>query len=395
LRVLLVLRGNYHAGQEEFIEKNSLKAYTLDLNDLRFLSGRSNRLVGSYESLDYKNDNELYKILLYFLEVRMKKGEFCILNAYNETLKAYKDLALKYRYKIFLIDFSATSLLECQQRNLAYAKKFGIITPDKLLEKTDKILKKIPKKYELLQAQSWKKCLYEMPDLSAYKKIHHIGDIQGCYSVLRKYLKSIKDDEYYIFLGDYIDRGIENGKVLKYLLKLCKKPNVCLLEGNHERHLIKWANGELTHSKEFNQNTLKDFRKEKLTPKDAREFYPYLKECLWYKYGSKRIFCSHAGVNFLPKKACDLSFVPSFDFIFGVGTYDQSKEIAQEFCKNTPKNTYQIFGHRNRTKLPIKVASRAFLCEGKVDDGGFLRIVVLDKKGFECIEIKNEVYKEK
>lgn len=55
-----------------------------------------------------------------------------------------------------------------------------------------------------------------MPNLSKYKKIHHIGDLQGCYSVLKEYIKTIKEDEFYIFLGDYINRGIENGKVINF-----------------------------------------------------------------------------------------------------------------------------------------------------------------------------------
>lgn len=62
-----------------------------------------------------------------------------------------------------------------------------------------------------------------MPNLSKYRKIHHIGDIQGCFSILKEYLQELKDDECYIFLGDYIDRGIENGKVLKFLLKFAKE----------------------------------------------------------------------------------------------------------------------------------------------------------------------------
>lgn len=395
MRILLVLRGNYHAGQEEFIAKNDLGEFTLDLNELRALSARSNQLLGGYKSLSYKNDNELYRILLYFLKIRMLKGEFCVINAYSETLKPFKDLADEYRYKFFIIDFSGASLEQCLQNNLSYAEKTGFLTPVKLVEKTANLLRKIPKKYQVLSPKDWQECLYQIPDLSAYKKIHHIGDVQGCYTVLKKYLKSLKDDEYYIFLGDYIDRGIENGKVLKYLLKICKKPNVCLLEGNHERHLIKWAKGELTSSKEFNENTLKDFRKEKLTPKDGREFYPYLKECLWYKYGPKKIFCSHGGVNILPKKTQNLSFVPSRDFINGVGDYEDSERVALEFCEKNPANFYQIFGHRNRLKLPMKIAKRVYLCEGKVDDGGFLRVVVLDKKGFSCVELKNEIYRKK
>lgn len=397
MRTLLILRGNYHAGQDEFIRENNLRAFTLDINELRFFSTRTSQLPNSYQSLDYRNDEELFKILLSFLEFRMKKGEFCVLNTYENSYRVYKDLALKYRYKIFIVDFEL-SLKECQKNNLAKAKKYGILTPYKLLEEKAALLQKLPKSYkksEILKPNEWQKCLYEMKNLNSYKKIHHIGDIQGCYTVLKDYLKKLKDDEYYIFLGDYIDRGIENGKVMKYLLKICQKPNVYLLEGNHERHLIHWANGELASSREFNENTLKDFHKEKFTQKDAAEFYPYLKECLLYEYDKKRIFCSHGGVNFLPKKSQDLSFVPSADFIFGVGDYEQSSEIAMQFCQNTPKNHFQLFGHRNRSKLPIQLASRVFLCEGKIDSGGYLRVVTLDKNGFDCIELKNEVYRKK
>lgn len=38
---------------------------------------------------------------------------------------------------------------------------------------------------------------------------------------------------------------------------------------------------------------------------------------------------------------------------------------------------------------------KAVLYEGKIDDGGYLRVVTLDEKGFECIEIKNQIYKKK
>ncbi|EOH9110288.1 serine/threonine protein phosphatase, partial [Campylobacter jejuni] len=93
MRILLVLRGNYYAGQEEFIKNNKLQNYTLDLNALRLLSGSVKYIVSEYKILNVKNDEDLSKILLKLLEMRMQKGEFCIINAYNETLKIYKDLA--------------------------------------------------------------------------------------------------------------------------------------------------------------------------------------------------------------------------------------------------------------------------------------------------------------
>ncbi|ECP1841729.1 serine/threonine protein phosphatase, partial [Campylobacter jejuni] len=99
MRILLVLRGNYYAGQEEFIKNNKLQNYTLDLNALRLLSGSVKNIVSEYKILNVKNDEDLSKILLKLLEMRMQKGEFSIINAYNETLKIYKDLAKQYRYK--------------------------------------------------------------------------------------------------------------------------------------------------------------------------------------------------------------------------------------------------------------------------------------------------------
>lgn len=87
MRILLVLRGNYYAGQEEFIKNNKLQNYTLDLNALRLLSGSVKNIVSEYKILNVKNDEDLSKILLKLLEMRMQKGEFSIINAYNETLK--------------------------------------------------------------------------------------------------------------------------------------------------------------------------------------------------------------------------------------------------------------------------------------------------------------------
>ena len=51
MRILLILRGNYYAGQEEFIKNNKLQNYTLDLNALRLLSGSVKNIVSEYKIL--------------------------------------------------------------------------------------------------------------------------------------------------------------------------------------------------------------------------------------------------------------------------------------------------------------------------------------------------------
>ncbi|TKX29756.1 serine/threonine protein phosphatase [Campylobacter sp. MIT 12-5580] len=398
MRLLFVLRGNYFNAQKEWLAKNELLNYTLDLEELRFLAGGYKMLSNGYKSLDYRNASEILEHLFKLLELRMNKGELCIVNApnaNNSILKEYKDLALKYRYELFIIEFNTLNLEEVKLKNFIIAQQKGVFIPEHILEAIDYALQKekIAKKFKVIKPYEFKEHLYQIRDLSAYKKIHHIGDIQGCFSVLKKAINKIKKDEFYVFLGDYIDRGIENAKVIKWLLKLKGLENVILLEGNHERHLIKWALNQTASSKEFNENTLKDFKKEKLTKEDARALYPHFKECFCYKFEEKIIFCSHGGLNFLPENLAHLSFISSEEFIYGVGSYDESQYIAQQFCENTPSNTYELFGHRNRQKLPIQLASRAFLLEGKVDAGGFLRVVTLSKKGFECKEIKNDVFR--
>ncbi|EDH1343512.1 serine/threonine protein phosphatase, partial [Campylobacter jejuni] len=58
MRILLVLRGNYYAGQKEFIKNNKLQNYTLDLNSLRLLSGSVKNIVSEYKILN-ENYNSL------------------------------------------------------------------------------------------------------------------------------------------------------------------------------------------------------------------------------------------------------------------------------------------------------------------------------------------------
>lgn len=69
-----------------------------------------------------------------------------------------------------------------------------------------------------------------------------IGDIHGCYdelidmiTVLEEDGKYHKDTDRLIFLGDYIDRGKDSNKVVKYIRELQRNnKNVIALMGNHE-----------------------------------------------------------------------------------------------------------------------------------------------------------------
>ena len=79
--------------------------------------------------------------------------------------------------------------------------------------------------------------------------VYAVGDIHGCYDLLKGLLANIATDyaaraagrrPILIFLGDYVDRGPHSAKVLEALIWLQRRGecDVRLLRGNHEQALM-------------------------------------------------------------------------------------------------------------------------------------------------------------
>jgi serine/threonine protein phosphatase 1 len=75
-----------------------------------------------------------------------------------------------------------------------------------------------------------------------------IGDIHGYLDRLLSLMKVLKehfqDDDTFIFLGDYIDRGYHSYEVIEFLISLSKKANTIFLSGNHEDMLKNYIAGD-------------------------------------------------------------------------------------------------------------------------------------------------------
>lgn len=167
-------------------------------------------------------------------------------------------MAKTYRYRMYCVDMTGVPMEECKRRNKL--RPIYKQVPDEVIEKMYARFEtqSIPAGVTVIQPDELDKIWYKPSDFSHYKRIHHIGDIHGCYTVLKEYLKDgFKDDELYIFCGDYIDRGIENVEVINFLYENMNRPNVILLEGNHERWLWYWAHGGTSKSAEFEKVTRK------------------------------------------------------------------------------------------------------------------------------------------
>jgi predicted kinase len=411
MRHLVLLRGSMGAGKSTFIRENNLEQFTLSADEIRLLFQTPVMTEDGRYTISQKNDKKVWKFLLELLEERMKRGEFTIIDATHaktEAISRYKKLAQKYRYRVTVVDFSDVPLETLLQQNKmrpeykhvpehAIMNAFERMTTERVPSWVDVI-----KPHEFHEAMSYKPI-----DLSEWKKIHHIGDIHGCYTALMEYLNDgLKDDELYIFVGDFLDRGLENAEVLRFMIEIKDRKNVILLEGNHELWLWYWANDEIENirNKGFIEETMPELEKAGISKKEVRQLYRRLRQVVYYTYYGKTVVVTHGGIARIPE---NFMYMATEQLIHGVGDYgvdiDYAWEKNETYLTSTlfadsseikeVINAYQIHGHRNIFRLPVQASKNSFNLEGQVEKGGCLRVVTLTPEGFETHEIKNNVFK--
>lgn len=397
MRVLFLMRGAPGVGKSTFIKEHNLEQYKLCADDIRLLIQTPILTIDGELTISQNNEKRVWELLFTMLEDRMKKGEFTIVDATNsktEEMNKYKKLADQYRYRMYILDFTKIPINTVKERN---KNRTGYkVVPEEVIDKMYARFEtqKIPSGIQSVNPDDFEKVIsniYTIKDFSHYRKIHHIGDIHGCYTVLSQYLKDeLKDDELYIFIGDYLDRGLENAEVLNYLLSIYKKPNVILLTGNHEHHIYTFSNDLPSISKEFEVNTKPQLIYGNIDKKETRQLFRKLGQFAYYTYNDKVVLVTHGGLSIVPK---NFVYVSTDQLIKGVGNYKDMLKVNNAFKQNTPENYYQIHGHRNDSGSPICINERCFNLCGGAEFGGELRIVTLDKNGFETIEVKNTVFK--
>lgn len=399
MRTLLLLRGAPGCGKSTWIEKHGLKPYTLSADDLRMLCESPNLTPDGSFSISGKNEGVVWKILFQLVEQRMKNGDFTVIDATNSKtveMNRYKNLASQYRYRIFCVDFTDIPIELVKSRNKARAEYKQV--PDEAIDKMYSrfATQKIPSGIKVLSPDDFVDGLEPIDikplDLSHYSCIHHIGDIHGCYTALKEYIDKqggIKDDECWIFCGDYIDRGTENVEVIKFLQQIAGRENIMLLEGNHERWLRDYGKNVPSASKQFELVTAKELADAGITRKEVRILSQKFIQCAYYTYHGKTVLVTHGGLSGFGGHT--LLTIPASQMIKGVGKYEDSDLCDRTFCEQEP-DTYQIHGHRNISAAPIQTTERTFNLEGGVEFGGSLRCVQLAKDGFTAIETPNTLY---
>lgn len=383
MRTLLILRGAPGCGKSTWVEQNGLLPYTLCPDTLRVMcSSRELQADGRFAVARNNNtEKQTWKILFDLLEYRLSRGELTVIDATaskTKDIQQYKDLAEQYRYRTYVVDFTDVPLEVCLKQNKQRH-------PDKWVpeEGIRNIYARfanqpIPSRVEVIKPNELYKILEKPIDLSSYKKVVFIGDIHGCYDTLMQYpdFKNGLDPEVsYIFTGDYVDRGNQNAETMHFLYSIMDKPNVCFLEGNHERWIRDYGNSAPAGSKEFEQKTKGQLQRGNFTEKQARMFYRKIRQFSHFTYNGIEVLACHGGI---PHMNTNLVYVPTQAFIHGVGQYADYQTIAETWMWETFDTQYLVHGHRNTGKDPVQIADRVFNLEGGVEFGGSLRIVELN-----------------
>ena len=387
MRTLILTRGAPGCGKSTWVRENGLAPYTLCADDIRVLcSSRELQANGHFAVARNKNtEQQTWKMIFELLEYRMSRGELTVLDATaskTKDIQQYRELAEQYRYRTYVVDFTDAPLETCLKQNKMRAEEKWV--PEEAIRNIYArfATQPVPARIDIIKPNELYKILEKPIDLSQYRKVVFIGDIHGCYDTLMQYpdfKEGLKDDTAYIFLGDYVDRGNQNAEVMKFIYSIMDKPNVCLLEGNHERWIRDYGNDVPAKSNEFEYKTKPQLIAGGFDQKMARMFYRKVRQMSHFTFNGIEVLACHAGI---PHMNSNLAYLPTEAFVHGVGTYADYKTIAETWMGQTKENQYLVHGHRNTESDPVQIADRVFNLEGKVEFGGKLRIVELTSDTF-------------
>lgn len=319
----------------------------------------------------YSRQYPMKKIEKEILVNKMKQGQLIVIDGTccNENQMAtYHNLAKQWNYSLEVKDFRHVSIEQCKKWNKKRASYK--VVPDEVIDQMNEIIQYDVNPY-IIDKRDYKYIT------SASNKVHFIGDIQGCGDAFRKletWIFEQPNTDEFVFLGDWLDRGDDNGYVLKSLMsKKFKNDRFHFIFGNHELVLLNYINGEKSGYKEFD-----DYTGSQIENLDKKAIRTLLNRCYDYIYFTHKpnvgnvqlYFVSHGGN---PDK--DFDFISGVDeqipaFWFWTGHKDYDFDID-----NLLENRYYriIHGHRNLYNHDVFVNGNVNL-EGGVERGGSIRV---------------------
>lgn len=404
-----MLRGAPASGKSTWIHENGLSPYTISSDAVRLLIATPVYDASGNLIIPQEHNSATWQLINKLIREKMERGDTVILDATclkSEDMRSYKKMASDNRYIVYVVDFTDVPMQECLRRNAEREQPARV--PDYVIESFYAKLpyQSVPNGYRVVSpdeaAQMFFTC--EPYDMTGYRAVNFFGDIHGCYTALCAAMDEIgctrdesgdpilRDDEAYIFCGDYVDRGIENAEALRFLMSIASRDNVMMLEGNHERWLDAWAHDRDVRSNTFRSKTAPELVGGNINKKDVSRFYRKLIPVAWLRCpGDVLAYACHGGVPKMPDPYMGIS---CSQLIRGVGRYEDADEInACWEATSGEDGIYMVHGHRTAEITDVHPSDHVFSLEGAVEHGGELRIARFeDGRAPYAVCVSNDVF---
>lgn len=408
MRKLIVTRGHPGSGKSHALKEAGLRDWTLSSDELRnvfsapILTSEGKMTINPSPYINQR----VFPLMAKLAEERMHRGETLAIDTTlieRSDLEDWAEMARRFRYQIAVLDMTPTSLDDAIANN--FQREESRVVPEaKIREMHARLVEAGLRPVEGVHVISGRDDGGHIEDLIEWVKepvrdfnhytggVVHIGDLQGCHTVVTgpggPLENGFKDDTAYIFIGDLLDRGIENGKVMRWFVdEALDRDNVYLLWGNHEDHLHLWATGQEAVSNEFQLRTLPQLEEAGVTPADADAVCNKALDYMEYTYRGALVLATHAGLSTYPDNPHLISLEQ-----FSKGTGHYSDPVDEQFERNS-KRGFQVHGHRNYGHVGIEATEHSFNLEDSVEFGGHLRTCTLDKYGWHVNAYRNHVFK--
>ena len=422
MKKLIIVRGPQGVGKSVFFNQLGLKDHIVSSDALRLILGAPE--LNAHGGWEIPQDLSLqaWKLFDEIVQSRMERGETVGLDAMfrkPSEIQPFIDKGLANGYDVLLVDFSTMPIEQARIQN--QMREPHRIVSEACLRSTFDAFEKTPLNQDelakVVQIECWDpvggtprliQCALDfltvpVPDFSHYKKIVHIGDLQGCLSVLIEkngILEQGFDKEtLYIFAGDLVDRGIENGILMRWLKdNALNQENVIFVWGNHEDHLARFSEGKSAVSREFREGTLPQLLAEGITAEDVKGILDKTVEVLPYTWNGQKIVVVHAGLSALPPMSNGIPLwhlLSSKQLSKGPGSYSDPIDATwSATVEQLPaeQRWMQVHGHRNKGAVPVQAGLWSINLEDQVEFGGNLRTAILSESGWEYQSYKNNIY---
>jgi len=368
MRTLILMRGTPGSGKSTFIKSQNWDNYTLEPDAIRLQCQSPKLTIDGSLTISQANDKFVWETLFTLLEKRMQRGEFTVIDATHSRssqFNKYRELTKFYRYRVYCIDFSQIPLSTALSQNQLRPQLKQV--PDAAIESIHaRIQSSTPPSWvTTIPYNEYEPLTLTKPDFSDYSSVKVYGDIHGCADIL----PVIDSESMHIFLGDYLDRGLQNVEVFKFLDSVKELDNVLLLEGNHERHYRTIIEAKSFDVKlpRYTRLAMDQLSAAGVTTADIKAFYYKLVQCAYFSYNGTDYVCTHGGIPVLPNL-----LVPTDDYVYGTGVYGDSEKVDTAFVINHP-NSVSIHGHRNTYHVYTKNTSNTYNLCGDPEFGGNFR----------------------